>query len=514
MDKRIVLIAKLLIEKTEVLLILFITIIFIAVYICIGGKSAEIFGKLTEHPENLDLFKEYIVFTIISYIFETSIDVFSSICKFFSNIFISNWIFNIIMKENFKDFEKTTPEAHLTNFVLQRDAFTDFIILLLFKIPINTANSIFILCNLFSKQNRSEAAGFLILLISPIYTFLSFGAVAHRKKMMKEITAATTDKNSQCRSALDNYETVTANKQQKRQRRLFLEKLYITARKKTRYFIVSENYRLAMRVGIVIIKLVFIFLRTSDDKMAIGPLLSMVGGLSRSLLNLRNDLFMLIEYKNLVNIKDTNSKDVQVEWNDQTAIKLLVNTSKEFQVSPGRPVLLTGSSGCGKTNALQAVVGVTSDRYRATINGLDTSLADRTSLCAGISFLSQHQHLFSGSIESNLLLGTGLSSNVLREKLDQLGFRDYFDQFPNGFSTLVGEKTFGLSNGQKQLICVLRCVLRDAKVYLFDEPGMFLDSQHEEIVYQIILQLQNRCVVVASQSMKHLEMFDSFVKLD
>ncbi|ELA41859.1 uncharacterized protein VICG_01043, partial [Vittaforma corneae ATCC 50505] len=530
---------------------IFVTAVFTCILVGINSAMISVFGKLRESTaDDLDviLFLKYILFSALSYIFESLIEVCSYLCTFFCETFISHWLFAQKMKNDFDEFSKFTPEEQYTNFTIKKEAFVNMVSLVFFSIPMNAILTVFLFYNILASQKDSALKNtILVSCVCLIYCTVSRKAASHRKNLRQAYNDSKMSKNAFCRMALDNYEICTADRQQEVRSKMFRDRVISLASHEYKYFFLSENYRLFTRSSIVALKLLFLFFRMNDESMAVGKILLMIDQLNQSVLRLRNDLFRILEYWNECAASITehcgadnsraNSDSILSEKEKLSLSSLFIknqrcitlNSSNEmvvFDKGDGSnkythvlvmnrcsKTLVFGQSGCGKSTLLRSLIGIHSSQYEVKIGDADVLSIEKKLLFSNISFLLQKQLIFNKSIEFNLLYGTGLTPKELAEKIAFFNLSQYFEQFEHGLKTTIGSKSCGLSNGQRQMVCFLRCLLRDAPIYIFDDPGIFLDDYSEKLVYSLIFSLSNKIVIVASQSNRHSDLFDQVVKL-
>jgi ATP-binding cassette subfamily B protein len=161
----------------------------------------------------------------------------------------------------------------------------------------------------------------------------------------------------------------------------------------------------------------------------------------------------------------------------------------------GSVVSLIGESGGGKSTIANIIMGF----YKAeggrivvndNIDQVEISIENWRS-CIGI--IPQEIHIFNGTILQNLL--TDYSEDKIKELLSMIaeyGLGPFFDSFPAGLMTLVGEEGLNLSGGQKQIIAFVRAIFRDPDFLLIDEGTSNLDMGTERIIIDLIKRLKSK----------------------
>ncbi|CAN5273448.1 ABC transporter ATP-binding protein [soil metagenome] len=155
-----------------------------------------------------------------------------------------------------------------------------------------------------------------------------------------------------------------------------------------------------------------------------------------------------------------------------------------FAAAPGQTVALVGPSGAGKTTILNLVprlYEVTSGAVR--IDGLDVRDLTLSSLGAAVGVVSQDPHLFHDSIRANLRYARAAATDAEVEAACRAAqIHDVIAQLPDGYETLVGERGYRLSGGEKQRLAIARVLLKNPAIVVLDEATAHLDSESEAAV--------------------------------
>ncbi|GIJ32308.1 thiol reductant ABC exporter subunit CydD [Micromonospora sediminimaris] len=172
-------------------------------------------------------------------------------------------------------------------------------------------------------------------------------------------------------------------------------------------------------------------------------------------------------------------ESVTVAYERTTALRDVTLT-----IRPGERIAIIGPSGAGKSTLLNLLLGfVRPTDGRVTVGGIDLTEIDLDSWRRQVAWVPQRAHLFAASLADNIRLGTtdatpaALSAAVHAAALDEV-----VATLPDGLDTLLGERGYGLSSGQRQRVALARAFLRDAPVVLLDEPTARLDAAAEAVV--------------------------------
>lgn len=169
------------------------------------------------------------------------------------------------------------------------------------------------------------------------------------------------------------------------------------------------------------------------------------------------------------------------------------------QARPGSPSIVTGASGYGKSSLFFALIGFI--EYSGSIT-LDKNKIQKLSQ-QSTAVLLQDDHLFFTSIRENLKIGKpDATDDELEEILRFVELGHLLEMLPDGLDTLIGEAGFNFSGGEKQRMKLARVLLREADIYLLDEPFEFIGlAQAERLSKKVFDRLAKKTVVVVS----HLE---------
>ncbi len=155
-----------------------------------------------------------------------------------------------------------------------------------------------------------------------------------------------------------------------------------------------------------------------------------------------------------------------------------------FDVEPGQFVAFVGPSGAGKTTISYLVPrlhDVTSGTVE--VGGVDVRLLRQQSLIESIGIVSQETYLFHATIAENLRYAKPEATDAeLEAACRAASIHDTIESFPDRYDTVVGERGYRLSGGEKQRIAIARVLLKDPPVLILDEATSALDSVSERVV--------------------------------
>lgn len=184
----------------------------------------------------------------------------------------------------------------------------------------------------------------------------------------------------------------------------------------------------------------------------------------------------------MVNGQDEGSSDGETATTSQAREVALAGIS--FSARPGQLVALVGPSGAGKTTMTYLIPRL----YDPTegvirIDGHDLRDVTLDSLSDAIGMVTQETYLFHDTIRTNL---TYAKIDATQEEIESAAraanIHNFITDLPDGYDTIVGERGYRLSGGEKQRIALARVILKNPKILVLDEATSHLDSESEALI--------------------------------
>ena len=188
-----------------------------------------------------------------------------------------------------------------------------------------------------------------------------------------------------------------------------------------------------------------------------------------------------------------------------------------FTVPAGTTTALVGETGSGKTTCAYLVARLyDATEGRVTIDGTDVRELTFPSLTAAVGVVSQETYLFHASVRENLRFARpDATDEEVEEAARAAQIHSLIASLPEGYETVVGERGYRFSGGEKQRIAIARTILRNPPILVLDEATSALDTQTERAVQAALERLaEGRTVIAIAHRLSTVREADQIVVLD
>ena len=188
-----------------------------------------------------------------------------------------------------------------------------------------------------------------------------------------------------------------------------------------------------------------------------------------------------------------------------------------LEIAPGECVGVVGETGSGKSTLLNLI-----PRYydvqggNVFLDGIDVRRLALDDLRRNIGIVFQENFLFSNTVEANIAFGHPAATEAdVRRAAEIAAAREFIDDLPDGYSTLIGEQGSNLSGGQRQRLAIARALLLDPPILLLDDATASVDAETEhEIQAAIENALDGRTTILVSNRISTLRRADRILVLE
>ena len=187
--------------------------------------------------------------------------------------------------------------------------------------------------------------------------------------------------------------------------------------------------------------------------------------------------------KEIINISFEDDKKIEIETVDEIEFKN-VSVCKEgrylisdfsMKIKKGEKLSIIGQTGSGKSLLLSLIL----NKEEATsgkilINGIDINLIKKDSIKNNFFYISSEGYIYKTTFRNNLTLGKKVEDELLISLLKELKLDYLLDDLEDGLNTVID--SYQLSRGEKEKINLIRCILSDKKVFIFDQATSYIDT--------------------------------------
>ena len=169
-----------------------------------------------------------------------------------------------------------------------------------------------------------------------------------------------------------------------------------------------------------------------------------------------------------------------------------------FSVKKGEMISLLGESGCGKSTTLQIIQKFYNyENGTIKVNGISWDKLSTNSWRNQIAVIPQDIKIFNGTLIDNVCFSQiPEDPQLIIDFFKKHGFDKYFEQFPQGYATIIGEEGINISGGQQQLVALARALYRKPQLLLLDEFTAAMDRNTEAYAMDLLYELKDEIGVI------------------
>jgi len=207
-------------------------------------------------------------------------------------------------------------------------------------------------------------------------------------------------------------------------------------------------------------------------------------------------------------------EDIRFRYEEDTADVL---KDINLEVKNGQMLAIVGPTGAGKSSLINLITRFYDpQKGKITIDGIDIKDVTIKSLRQQIGMVTQETILFNDTVAANIAYGR---PEAAKEKIDSAAKKafahDFVSKMPKGYDTIIGDRGFKLSGGEKQRLAIARAILKNPPILILDEATSQLDSESERLVQEAINKLiENRTVFCIAHRLSTIRRADKIVVLD
>jgi len=188
-----------------------------------------------------------------------------------------------------------------------------------------------------------------------------------------------------------------------------------------------------------------------------------------------------------------------------------------FSLEPGKMIAIVGPTGAGKTTIANLLLRFYDyEQGNISLDGIDLKDYSLQTIRDNVSIVMQDIFLFNGTISENISYGAkNPEINDIIRAAKMARAKEFIDEMPNGFDTIIGERGVKLSGGQKQRVSIARALLRNSPILILDEATAAVDMNTERKIQQAIDEvIKDRSTIVIAHRLSTIMNADEILYLE
>lgn len=245
----------------------------------------------------------------------------------------------------------------------------------------------------------------------------------------------------------------------------------------------------------------------------ISSLVATVGEAIAGFKRINNILNQKIEDNGLIvpSIKgNVEFKNVYFKY-DQKNILNNIN----IKLKENENLAIVGETGSGKTTIINLIEKFYKiNKGQILIDNVDINEIDKNELRKNIGLVLQDAYFFKDTIMNNIKCGIDITDEEVIHICEDINANKFIEKLPNGYYTIIDNNANNLSNGEKQLLSIVRCLIKNPKIVILDEATSEVDIKTEKNIYEGIKKiLKNRTSIVIAHRLSTIKNFDKILVL-
>ena len=203
-------------------------------------------------------------------------------------------------------------------------------------------------------------------------------------------------------------------------------------------------------------------------------------------------------------------KNVSFSYSDKINLKNI-----SLNINKGNKIGVVGDSGSGKSTLSKLLLGLYKiNKGKIEVDNLDYYKISHDNILKTISPVMQETELFNSTLLENITMLKNLDKNLFKKAIDISQLEPVIKKLPKGVKTLLGEKGYKLSGGEKQRIGIARAIYKNSDVLILDEATSALDSKTELKIQKGIESLKNKTILIIAHRLSTLKNVDQIIVFD
>ena len=187
-----------------------------------------------------------------------------------------------------------------------------------------------------------------------------------------------------------------------------------------------------------------------------------------------------------------------------------------FKINSGEKLAIVGETGSGKTTII-SLIEKFYDIHKGNIliDNININDIDKKIIRDNIGLVLQDTYLFKGTIMENIKYGSFIDDKKVIKICEEVGASKFIEKLPNGYYTEIENDANNLSTGEKQLLSIVRCIIKNPKIIILDEATSGVDIKTEKDIYNGIQKLlKNKTSIVIAHRLSTVKNSDKILVLD